>query len=76
MLVSENFRRHEDWGLYDLSIYLGKYRDDAAELVSVRGRAEDNIMHHLLAFIPSVKSFKGRGETKADLYRPNEIRLM
>jgi len=59
-LVREhNFQQQDSWGLYDLSIYLGRHRDDGVQVVAER--LEDNMMVHLVQFLPTVKSFKGRG---------------
>jgi hypothetical protein len=50
-----------DWGLYDLSIYIGRSRG-AIEAVPVAETRENEMMRELLKYIPSVKSFKQRGD--------------
>jgi hypothetical protein len=59
LVHGHGFQRQDSWGLHDLSIYLGRYRDDGVQ--TVPERIEDGMMMQLVRFLPSVKSVKGRG---------------
>jgi hypothetical protein len=52
-----------DWGLYDLSIYLGRIRD-AAESVPVADKMEGEMMAHMQYYLPSIRSFKQQGHCR------------
>lgn len=53
--------RQYDWGLYDLSIYLGRGRRTVGA-VPLADRLENEMMRELVRYIPSVRSLKHQGD--------------